>query len=84
MGSDTEILQKAKGLLPRERAAAISHAIYILAGESTPGWQMRVAADWSDLSPDAKAINLASIDVWAKHDLLLNAWIEAIQSLKTQ
>jgi hypothetical protein len=84
MADENEILKKTAALAPRERAAAIAHAIYILAGEATPGWQMRVAADWNDLSEEAKAFNLTTIDTWLKHDGLATAWIDAIQSLQNQ
>jgi protoheme ferro-lyase len=82
MPSEAEILKTTGGLSPRERAAAISHAIYILAGESTPGWQVRVPAAWNDLSNEAKEINLATIDIWVKHEKLVDAWIDAIKSLR--
>jgi hypothetical protein len=82
MANEAEILDSTRDMSPRERAAAISHAIYILAGESTPGWQVRVPASWSNLSNEAKDINLATIDVWVKNEKLVDAWIDAINSLR--
>ncbi len=82
MSNEAEILENTRGMSPREKAAAISHAIYILAGESTPGWQVRVPSAWSNLSNEAKEINLATIDVWVKNEKLVDAWIDAINSLR--
>lgn len=82
MPNETEILESTRRMSPRERAAAISHAIYILAGESTPGWQVRVPASWTNLSSEAKEINLTTIDVWLKNEKLVDAWIDAINSLR--
>jgi hypothetical protein len=82
MPTEAKILEITRGMSPREKAAAISHAIYILAGESTPGWQVRVPASWSNLSTEAKEINLKTVDVWVKNEELVDAWIEAINSLR--
>jgi hypothetical protein len=82
MTDDAEVLKRTEGMPARERAAAIAHTIYILAGQAIPGWQIRVPTEWQDLSPDAKSINLASIDAWAEHEELLKAWIDAVQKLR--
>jgi protoheme ferro-lyase len=82
MPTEAEILENTRGMSSREKAAAISHAIYILAGESTPGWQVRVPASWGNLSAEAKEINLKTIDVWVKNEKLVDAWIDAINSLR--
>lgn len=82
MPTEAEILENTRGMSSREKAAAISHAIYILAGESTPGWQVRVPASWGNLSAEAKEINLKTIDVWVKNENLVDAWIDAINSLR--
>jgi hypothetical protein len=82
MPTEAEILENTRGMSSREKAAAISHAIYILAGESTPGWQVRVPASWGNLSAEAKEINLKTIDVWVKNEKLVVAWIDVINSLR--
>ena len=82
MPTEAEILENTRGMSPREKAAAISHAIYILAGESTPGWQVRVPASWGNLSAEAKENNLKTNDVWVKSEKLVDAWIDAINSLR--
>lgn len=82
MPTEAEILENTRGMSSREKAAAISHAIYILAGESTPGWQVRVPASWGNLSAEAKEINLKTIDVWVKNEKLVDAWIDAINALR--
>lgn len=82
MADDATLLKHTAEMPARERAAAIAHTIYIIAGQTIPGWQIRVPTEWQDLSPDAKAINLAAIDAWAKHEDLLKAWLDAVQSVR--
>lgn len=83
MLSEEEILESARDLVPHERAAAIAHGAYILAGQLSPEWKMRVPANWDALTPEAKAINLSAMDVWIQHEKLFDSWIEAIQACRS-
>jgi len=82
MFDEEEILASICDMSPRERAAAISHRVYMMAGQLIPEWQLRVPANWNDLAPEAKGINLAMNDVWIQHEKLLEAWIEAIKAFR--
>ena len=81
MKNNDEILKEVAGLSARERAAAIGHYVYIKTSEQV-GWGTRVPVDWENLSDDARAFNLASIDTWIRERALLDAWNSALEELQ--
>jgi hypothetical protein len=83
MFDEKSILEKTQGLEPKERAAALAHYIYILTHRRTDqNWQARVPAEWSELSEEARAFNLASAETWASAKEILAAWQEAIHAIE--
>ncbi len=85
MLDEKTILDKTKGLEPKERAAALAHYIYVLTySQISHNWEARVPADWSELSEEARAFNLASAEVWANSKQILEAWQEAIHAVETK
>jgi hypothetical protein len=77
-----EIIDSVADLPPKERAAAIAHGVYMLAAQASAEWDPRVSESWSDLTEEARAYNLASIEVWAAQPALTDAWIAAIGELR--
>ena len=85
MLDEKAILEKTKGMEPKERAAALAHYIYVLTHSRVDqNWEPRVPADWSELSEEARAFNLASAEVWANSKQILNAWQEAIHDIESK
>ena len=77
-----EMLEKTRGLAPRERAAAIAHWVYTATARALPEWQSRVPEDWENLPESARQFNLASVDTWARLEEVTRAWIDAIQACR--
>jgi len=76
--SDVEaVLRETADLPSRERAAVITHYIYVETARRV-GWDLRVPADWRDLSDDAKAFNVATVDTWASEGVAFGAFTEII------
>jgi hypothetical protein len=75
-----DLLQEYEDLSPRERAAALAHHVYVLTSRRV-GWQQRVPPGWRELSDDARAFNLASIDTWVEEREVRAAWAQLLDDL---
>ncbi len=85
MLDEKTILEKTKGLEPKERAAILAHYIYTLTySRLKQNWSSRVPAEWSELSEDAREFNLASIETWADSGNILDAWEQAVREIKSK
>ena len=73
-----------EALPPRERAAAIAHAVYVATAQRDPDWALRVASRWDTLDTKARDFNLSSIDTWAAHPALLAMWVDAVNAVQRQ
>lgn len=76
-----EILAEVERLPGRERAAALAHYVYMKTAERV-GWGKRVPTSWSQLPPDARAFNEASIDTWITEPELYRAWQQALREVE--
>lgn len=84
MKSESEVLQQLEKFPPNEQAAALSHWMYVqtsLYGESK--WPLRVPEGWDALDPKAKAFNIATIDTWARHPRLFEAFVNAVTTYRS-
>ena len=82
MANSKEILEEVKGYPPRERAAALAHWVYVTTAKEIKTWNARVPEKWEQLSPEARAFNLASIDTWAVMEDITEAWTEALKAVQ--
>jgi len=81
MADDADILNSIAKLPSNERAAALSHWVYVQTSRQDKSkWPLRVAASWSDLAADAKQFNVFAIDTWAEHPDILDAWVAAVKA----
>ena len=81
MADDADILNSIARLPANERAAALSHWIYVQTSHrDTSKWPLRVAESWNDLEAKAKEFNVFAIDTWAEHPQILDAWIAAVNA----
>jgi hypothetical protein len=82
MADSREILEKIKGFPPKERAAAIAHWVYVTTADKDENWNARVPREWSDLSPEARIFNLASVETWAHAEGVAQAWFDALKAFQ--
>jgi protoheme ferro-lyase len=83
MADDLDVLGPLMSIPANERAAALAHWIYVQSTRKGDArWQLRVAESWNNLDAKAKEFNLLTIDTWAEHPQLLEAWINAVNAYR--
>jgi hypothetical protein len=83
MDKDAEVLKSFMRLPPNERAAALAHWIYVQTTRNSDSeWNLRVTESWDNLANAPKHFNVLTMDTWAEHPKLLDAWIEAITTYR--
>ena len=85
MTSDRDVLKEFDKYPLNERAAALSHWIYVYTSkQDSTKWPLRVSSGWDDMETKAKEFNVATIDTWARHPELLEAWVHAVNAYRAQ
>lgn len=81
--AEPDIIAQFEKYAPQERAAALSHWIYVHTSQQDESrWPMRVAAHWDDLDTQAKEFNIATIDSWARNPQVFDAWVQAVNAYR--
>ena len=77
-----EIIDRLKALPPHQRAAALSHLIYIeTIKRPDVDWSTELADEWSDLDLKAQIFNEQLIEMWADNEQLFDLWIATIKGI---